>query len=270
MPLAVAPAAWALVKAGLKEIPVPALAMAAPTLWAPVSAGEKLIPLPAPRMAVPAAWSPATAGVKVMPVPGDARVVNASCGFANAGVKVTPVPGLDASSTETPTGWMSVNGVVRVSPEPVAPAVPTLCMTLVSWFEPLSMTMVSPAAKPVTLATRNVVGPAGSWTLVFQGAMPYAPVTLAEGQDKSSKPVVFQPAGGDAGVPGNAFQDASVTMRVESSCAAAITLPALPALNGAMAMTFVPGTRSDLMSLICEVCHALFAPPDADTWTPLT
>jgi hypothetical protein len=41
-------------------------------------------------------------------------------------------------------------------------------------------------------------------------------------------------------------------------------------LNGAMAMTFVPGTSSDRMSLICEVCHALLAPADAETCTPLT
>src|SRR5437867_2749759 len=49
-----------------------------------------------------------------------------------------------------------------------------------------------------------------------------------------------------------------------------MTLPAPPALNGAVAITFVPGTSSDLMSLSCDVCHALLAPVELDTWTPLT
>ena len=42
--------------------------------------------------------------------------------------------------------------------------------------------------------------------------------------------------------------------------AAAMTLPAPFPLNGAIAMTLVPATSSDLMSTICDVCHALFAP----------
>src|SRR5690349_15832790 len=100
--------------------------------------------------------------------------------------------------------------------------------------------------------------------------MPYAPVTVAAGHAESSKPAEFQPSGGDAGVPGSAFQVPSVTIRVESSCAAAMTLPAPPLLNGAIAMTLVPGTSRDLMSLICEVCQALLAPADVDTCTPLT
>ena len=270
MPLATVPASCALARPGLKETPVPALATAAPTLWLPASAGEKLIPLPAPRMVVPAPWSRSSPGVKVMPVPGDARVANAACEAARAGLMVTPVPGCEESRTVTPTGCTNVSGVVRVRPEPFAPAVPMLWMTLVSWLAPLSMTTVSPAAKPATLATRSVVGPAGSCTFVFHGATPYAPVTLATGQEESSKPAVFQPAGGEAGVPGSAFQVASVTILVESSCAAAMTLPAPPPLNGAMAMTFVPGTSSDRMSLICEVCQALLAPADAETCTPLT
>jgi hypothetical protein len=41
-------------------------------------------------------------------------------------------------------------------------------------------------------------------------------------------------------------------------------------LAGAVAITFVPGTSSDLMSVICEVCQALFAPDEVDTWVPLT
>ena len=96
---------------------------------------------------------------------------------------------------------------------------------------------------------------------------------MAATHAESSKPAVFQPAGGVAVRPGRVFHVPSVTMRVLSSSATAIRLPALaaaPPLNGAMAMTFVPGTSNDLMSEICDVCHALLAPVEIDTCVPLT
>ena len=104
----------------------------------------------------------------------------------------------------------------------------------------------------------------------FHGPMPYGPVTLASTHAESSKAGVFQPAGGLAVMPGRVFQVPSVTMRVPSSSAAAMRLPAPPPLKGAIAITFVPGTSSDLMSLICEVCHALLPPPEFETCVPLT
>ena len=88
---------------------------------------------------------------------------------------------------------------------------------------------------------------------------------VAAGQDESSKPAVFQPEGGVAGVPASAFHEASVAMRVAPNSAAAIMLPAPPLLNGAMAMTFVPGTSKDLISEICEVRQALLAPAEFET-----
>ncbi len=71
-------------------------------------------------------------------------------------------------------------------------------------------------------------------------------------------------------MPGRVFQVPSVTMRVPSSSATAMRLPAPPLLNGAIAITFVPGTSSDLMSEICDVCHALLPPAEAETCVPLT
>src|ERR1700743_4031105 len=102
--------------------------------------------------------------------------------------------------------------------------------------------------------------------------MPYAPCTLAAGHVVSSKPMVFHPSGGDAGVPGRAFQVLSVTIRVESSCAVAITPLASAAFAiPAIAITFVPGTSSDLMSLTCEFCHELTTVPgELDTSVPFT
>jgi hypothetical protein len=83
---------------------------------------------------------------------------------------------------------------------------------------------------------------------------------------------VFQPAGGEAGVPGRAFQVPSVTIRVESSCAAAMTLFALVSVAmPAIAITFVPATSSDLMSATCEVCQPLVTlPGELVTCVPLT
>ena len=95
-------------------------------------------------------------------------------------------------------------------------------------------------------------------------------MTVAGTHAESSKPGVFQPAGGVAVMPGSVFQVPSVTIRVPSSSATAITLPAPPLLNGAIAMTFVPATSSDLMSVICEVCQALLAPVEPETCVPLT
>jgi hypothetical protein len=47
-----------------------------------------------------------------------------------------------------------------------------------------------------------------------------------------------------------------VTIRVVSSCATAMTLLALGAIEvPAIAITFGPGTSSDLMSLTCDVCQ---------------
>ena len=45
-------------------------------------------------------------------------------------------------------------------PVPVAPAVPTVVITRLSWFAPVSTTTVWPTAKPVTLCTLMFVAPA--------------------------------------------------------------------------------------------------------------
>ncbi len=104
------------------------------------------------------------------------------------------------------------------------------------------------------------------------GPLPYGACTIAAGHDESSKPAVFQPSGGEAGVPASAFQVPSVTTRVASSCAAAMTLAGL--VSSAMpsiAITFVPGTSSDLMSLTCDVCHSFVTVPGAlETSVPFT
>src|SRR5215468_9796589 len=108
--------------------------------------------------------------------------------------------------------------------------------------------------------------------LLSHGEMPYGPCTIATGQAESSKPIVFQPGGGEAGIPGNAFQVPSVTIRVVSSCATAITLlgvavSAMPAI----AMMVGPGTSSDLMLRTCDACHPLTTLPGAlETSVPFT
>src|SRR5436309_11218989 len=65
---------------------------------------------------------------------------------------------------------------VTVMPVPPAPAVPTVAMTRVSWFDSLSMRTVWPGAKPVTFVTLMLVAPitegaarvAAAWTNLVQ------------------------------------------------------------------------------------------------------
>jgi hypothetical protein len=83
---------------------------------------------------------------------------------------------------------------------------------------------------------------------------------------------LFQPLGGVAGVPARAFQVPSVTIRVESSWAAAMIPLALAwTSRPSTAITLVPATRSDLMSATWEVCQPLLAVPgELVTCVPLT
>src|SRR5688572_30627300 len=118
-------------------MPEPALAIVVPVPYVFARAGAKLIPLPAPRMVVPAGWAEASAGETVMPEPGDATTPSESCALVSAGVTVIPVPGWERSSTGEPLAWTMDSGVVRVSPDPLAPAVPTVWTVLVSWFVPV-------------------------------------------------------------------------------------------------------------------------------------
>src|SRR5882757_1096054 len=107
--------------------------------------------------------------------------------------------------------------------------------------------------------------------LAPHGPLPKGACTVAAGHDESSKPAVFQRSGGEAGVPASAFQVPSVTIRVVSSCATAMTLAGL--VSSAMpsiAITFGPATSSDLMSLICEVCQPLLTPGALETSVPFT
>src|SRR5688500_7207345 len=123
-------------------------------------------------------------------------------------------------------------------PLPLAPAVPTAVIVRVSALAPVSTVITSPTAKLVTLATLRLDGltTGGSWMFWFQGAMPYAPVENAAGHAESSKPAVFQPAGGVAGVPASAFHAVSVTIRSLSSWSAPMKLPELPPLVAATAI----------------------------------
>ncbi len=102
--------------------------------------------------------------------------------------------------------------------------------------------------------------------------MPNGPCTIAAGHDESSKPAVFQPSGGAAGVPARAFHDPSVTIRVVSSWAAAMRPVALgAAAMPAIAITFVPGTSRGKMSLTCDVCQPLTASTgELETNVPFT
>ena len=203
--------------------------------------------------------APALGSVAAMLLPDPVTRAPTGCDSRRAGVKLIPVSGLVTLTTGVPTAWTIVSGVVRVSPEPFAPAVPTLWMTFVSWLAPVSIWIVWPAAKPSTLARRSVLGPGGVWMFWFHGADPVGardvcgrPRRVVEGDGV--------PAGRRRGrCPGESLPGcASVTILVEPSSATAITLPAPPPLTGAMAMTLVPDTSSDLMSLIWDVCQALF------------
>src|SRR6266496_5043467 len=52
----------------------------------------------------------------------------------------------------------------------------------------------------ISCARSTPAGAVKAWTLVPHGPMPNGPCTVAAGHDESSNPIVFQPAGGDAGV----------------------------------------------------------------------
>ena len=147
------------------------------------------------------------------------------------------------SRTGAPCACTIVSGGLSVMPVPLAPAVPTAEIVRVSRLAPVSTVIVSPTAKPVTLATLRAdgFGVAGVWMFWFHGAMPYWPAENAAGHAESSNAAVFQPAGGVAGVPASAFHVVSVTIRWPSSSSAPIRLPPLPALVAATAITLVPG-----------------------------
>src|SRR5262245_42338868 len=98
-----------------------------------------------------------------------AEPAGASCESRASFQASEPSPKSDVTSpvgsvlnTRAPAACACVSGAVRVSPVPVAPAVPTVATTADSAAAPVSIVICWPAANGVTLATLTFVSPAAT------------------------------------------------------------------------------------------------------------